>query len=112
MPWQKLREKLVEQTIQGVGFSEDIRKIAKASKTEFVKSIDSVVKKVYLDEQGFISSVDLENGQTIYADFFIDASGFSKVLMDELDNKWESYSKYLPVNCAIIFGSDFRSLQP
>ena len=73
------------------------------SKTEFVKSIDSVVKKVYLDEQGFISSVDLDNGQTINADFFIDASGFSKVLMNELDNKWESYSKYLPVNCAMPF---------
>ena len=73
------------------------------SKTEFVKTIDSVVKKVNLDSQGFITSVNLENDKVIEADFFIDASGFSKVLMSHLDNPWESYSKHLPVNCAMPF---------
>jgi len=36
-------------------------------------------------------------------DFFIDSTGFKRLLISELGVKWNSYSKYLPMNEAIAF---------
>ena len=36
-------------------------------------------------------------------DFYIDSSGFKKILIEKLGVKWISYSKYLPMNEAIAF---------
>ncbi len=39
-----------------------------------------------------------------HADFFIDCSGFSKILLNKTYNiKWKSYSQFIPVNSAFIF---------
>ncbi len=73
------------------------------SKATQVKHIDAIVKDVVLDENGFIKSVLLDNQQSIESDFFIDASGFQRVLMNKLDNPWVSYSDVLPVNSAMPF---------
>ena len=56
-------------------------------------------------ETGEIGSV---NGcRKYYADFFIDCSGFSKLLLGKtLGVKWKSYSKYLPLNSAIAFATE------
>jgi len=41
------------------------------------------------------------------AEFFIDCSGFAKLLMNKTYGiKWKSYSEYLPVNSAISFATD------
>ena len=37
------------------------------------------------------------------ADFFIDSTGFKKLLISKLGAKWTSYQKYLPMNEAIAF---------
>jgi tryptophan halogenase len=68
-----------------------------------VLSIDAVIKNVNCNENGNVLSVLLDNGQTIAADFFIDCSGFSRVLMKKLDIKWKSCKEYLPVNTAMPF---------
>ena len=57
-------------------------------------------------ESGNIVSV---NGETdkYSADFFIDCSGFSRLLLGKtLDVKWKSYSEYLPLNSAIAFATE------
>tara|TARA_B100000214_G_scaffold285815_1_gene215347 strand:- start:19 stop:1479 length:1461 start_codon:yes stop_codon:yes gene_type:complete len=56
-------------------------------------------------ETGEIGSV---NGcRKYYADFFIDCSGFSKLLLGKtLGVKWKSYSEYLPINSAIAFATE------
>ena len=60
-------------------------------------------------------SVDPETGrilsangsQNYGADFFIDCSGFSRLLLEKtLGVKWKSYSEYLPLNSAIAFSTD------
>ena len=56
-----------------------------------------------LSEQGEISKLKLKSGVEIEGDFFIDASGFARVLMKKLDNPWVSYKKNLPVNSAMPF---------
>ena len=56
-------------------------------------------------ETGEIGSV---NGcRKYHADFFIDCSGFSKLLLGKtLGVKWKSYSEYLPLNSAIAFATE------
>jgi len=60
-------------------------------------------------------SVDVETGRIISvkgsqdyaADFFIDCSGFSRLLVGKkLGVKWKSYSEYLPLNSAIAFTTE------
>ena len=57
------------------------------------------------EESGNIISV---NGALEYkADFFIDCSGFSRLLLGKVFNtKWKSYSEYLPLNSAVAFTTD------
>jgi tryptophan halogenase len=68
-----------------------------------VSCIDDQVVNVNLSETGDISTLLLESGKLIEGDFFIDASGFKRVLITKLGSKWISYKKHLPVNSALTF---------
>lgn len=82
------------------------KKICLAS--DNVKLISDTILDVNLNENGFVESLLLESKETVEGDFFIDASGFSKVLMKKLDATWVSYSKHLPVNTAMPFFIDYK----
>lgn len=89
----------------------DAHKVGKYFKKvcgERVKHIDSEVKNVNLDEQGFIKSLTLANEEQLDGDFFIDATGFARVLMKKLDVKWHSYKDNLPVDRAMPFLLDYE----
>lgn len=62
-----------------------------------VEHIDAKIAEVLCSEQnGNISAVQLENGQTINADLFIDCSGFSGLLIDKtLNCGYEDWSEWL-----------------
>jgi tryptophan halogenase len=77
-------------------------------KNNNTKHIDSEVIDIKLNEQGSIKSLLLANQQTVDGDFFIDASGFQRVLMNKLEAKWVSYKKHLPVNSAMPFLLDYQ----
>lgn len=84
----------------------DAHKVGKYFKEvcgENVKHIDSEVLDVILDDSGFIKELLLKNGETLAADFFVDATGFSRVLMKKLGAKWHSYKDKLPVDRAMPF---------
>lgn len=49
-----------------------------------------------------IKSLQLDTG-VLAGDFFIDASGFARVLTTALGGTWRSYREYLPVNTALPF---------
>ena len=72
-------------------------------RSQSVKCIDDEVLDVNLSEAGNISSVLLKSGSIVESDFFIDASGFQRILMTKLQSKWVSYQKHLPVNAALPF---------
>ena len=67
-----------------------------------VKHIDTEITDVQINEQG-IKSLQLTDGTTVSADFYIDCTGFSKKLMSALDVKWKSYKNNLPVDTAMPF---------
>lgn len=67
-----------------------------------VKHIDAVVSNIDV-ENDHISFLTLDSGDTITADFFIDCSGLSRILMKKLSVEWHSYKDILPVNTAMPF---------
>ena len=79
-----------------------LRKICEDRNIEIIE--DSIESVDINSEDGDITSV---NGkQKYYADFFIDCSGFSRLLLNgALDIRWKSYSEYLPLNSAIAFAT-------
>jgi hypothetical protein len=70
--------------------------------TDKVKHIDAEILDVRVDETG-IKSLLLSNEQEIFADFFIDCTGFARKLVSALGVSWTSYSKNLTVNSAMPF---------
>jgi tryptophan halogenase len=62
---------------------------------------DCIIKDISLDPQGDITSLISEDNEIIKGDFFIDCTGFKRVISSKLGVKWESYKEYLPMNHAI-----------
>jgi tryptophan halogenase len=63
---------------------------------------EDTIEDVFLDEQGYVKSLQGEKHIFQY-DFYIDATGFKKTIMNKLGGKWDSFSKYLKMNSAITF---------
>ncbi len=58
-------------------------------------------------ETGFIESLDLEDGQKIDGEFFIDCTGFYGLLIEKtLQSGFEDWSEFLPCNRAVTVGSE------
>ena len=70
--------------------------------------IDSEYAGCVKDTDGNITSIDLANGQTVTADYWIDATGFARVLVKEMDMGWISYRDSLTCDTAIPFLLDYK----
>jgi flavin-dependent dehydrogenase len=68
-----------------------------------VKHIDSVIKNVSLKANGDIDHITTEYGVKVYADLFIDCTGFARVLMKSVESKWISKKDILPMNTGLPF---------
>ncbi|MCZ4346562.1 tryptophan halogenase family protein [Devosia neptuniae] len=81
-----------------------------AGKSKGVEIIDAVVAGVQRDaESGDVTALELDNGQTLAADFVIDATGFRKqLIVKEMGVSWTSYAHELPVNRALPFWIDIK----
>ena len=66
-----------------------------------VKIYDDIITDVVIDEHG-VSTIKSDNREYKY-DFYIDSTGFKRLLIGKLGAKWQSYSKYLKMNSAIVF---------
>lgn len=73
-----------------------------------IKFVDGVVDEITLDnELGTIQSIKTKSGDEIFADFWFDASGFSRILMKKLDaDDWVSFNNHLLCNTAIPFPTE------
>ena len=94
-------------TVLGHSYHFDAHKVGKYFKEKCmehgVKNIVGEINQLNIDnETGFLKSVNIkESTEKIEADFWVDASGFSKVLIGNMDGGWESYKEVLPTNAAI-----------
>ena len=72
-----------------------------------VKFVDDIVNDVILDQEGFVKTLVGDKNQ-YDADFFIDCSGFKRVIASKLNAKWIDCKKYLPMNSAIAFPTEYK----
>ncbi len=78
------------------------RYLRELCKTRGVERIEATVNKVVVDERQFIHSLELDNGQTLTSDFFIDCTGFKGLLIEgALNIGYEDWTHYLPCNRAV-----------
>ena len=90
------------------GFQFDGLKVGKYIKKYLLSntkttSIDAIIMDSYINPKGLVENIVLDDGQTIYGDFFIDSSGFAKVISKKLDMGWVSYKDSLLVDRAMPF---------
>ncbi|WP_096667489.1 tryptophan halogenase family protein [Polaromonas sp. AET17H-212] len=68
-----------------------------------IKRVDALVQAVTVDPQGKVTTVNTDKGN-FDGDFFIDASGFSRLILGKgLGIEWESFQKYLLLDAALPF---------
>ena len=79
--------------------------LQKLCKENNINIIDDKITDVNLNNDG-IEAIDTEKGGRLTADWFIDSTGFSKVLIGKLGAKWLSYKDYLPLKEAIAFPTE------
>lgn len=72
-----------------------------------VDIIDREIDQVVLDEQGYVSKlIDSQKQEHAY-DFYIDSSGFKRVIASKLNAKWVDVTEQLPMNGAIAFPTGY-----
>jgi len=69
-----------------------------------INLIEDEILDVTLNEQGEVSIIRGEKATYQY-DFYIDATGFKRLLINKVGGKWNSYSKYLKMKSAIAFAT-------
>lgn len=70
--------------------------------------VDGIVEHVNLDERGYVRELVDQTGTAHAGDFFIDASGFNRVIMNALGAKWIDLKDHLPMNHAIAFPTPYK----
>lgn len=69
--------------------------------------IKAEIETVSLANDGSIQSLTTSQGKTLNYDFYIDSTGFHRLLLQKtMRVAWQSYKKYLPVNSAIAFPTE------
>jgi tryptophan halogenase len=100
-------------TIMGHSYHFDAKKVGEYFKEYAVKSgvkcVDTEVTSLNTNkDNGELDSVESTIGN-ISADFWVDCSGFSRVLIGPMGGGWNSYEEYLPVNSAIPYIQQYEN---
>jgi tryptophan halogenase len=66
---------------------------------------EDTISDIIINENGNIKNIKSNSKDYIY-DFYIDSTGFKKILISKLGAKWISYKEYLPMNEAIAFPTE------
>ena len=59
-------------------------------------------------KNGELQKVILKDGTEIESDFWIDCTGFNRVLSKSVGSEWVSYSEYLPINSALVYSHKYE----
>ncbi len=91
----------------------DAREFSKYLKNFLTKDprvtvIDATIKDVELDERGWVENLILDDGSRLGGDFFVDSTGFKRLIANKLDVGWTSYKDVLPVDRAMPFIVDYK----
>tara|TARA_B100000085_G_scaffold232983_1_gene220298 strand:+ start:1911 stop:3380 length:1470 start_codon:yes stop_codon:yes gene_type:complete len=76
--------------------------LTKLSIERGIDVIDDEINDVVLNENGEVDYLVGEK-DNYNSEFYIDSTGFKRVIMSKLGAKWKSYEDYLKLNTAIVF---------
>jgi len=76
--------------------------LSKVAIEKNISIVDDEILDVVLTDEGTIDHLVGENNK-YSSDFYIDSTGFRRILISKLGAKWKSYSEYLKMNSAIVF---------
>jgi len=79
--------------------------LIKLSRLNGINVIEDEINDIVLDNNGYIENLKGFK-KSYYYDFYIDSTGFKRILMNKLGAKWNSYGKYLKMKSAIVFPSE------
>lgn len=80
----------------------------KLSQNRNINIINADIEQVILDEKGNIDQLITKTKEKLSYDFYVDSSGFHRLLLQQsMGIKWKSYQKYLPMNSAIAFPTEY-----
>lgn len=84
------------------------------AESQGVTRVEGLVEKVNSNpDNGYISSLTLQSGQTIEADLFVDCSGFAGILIDKtLKTPYVDWSHWLPMDSAIAVQTELTKTPP
>lgn len=71
-----------------------------------INIIEAKILDLCIDENGYISNLIDDKNTKHFADFFIDSSGFKRIISSKLGTRWIDCRKYLPMNAAIAFPTE------
>ena len=77
-----------------------------------IEIIEAEIAGPIIDNDGFVTHLVDGCGNHYSGDFFIDSSGFSRVIASKLGAEWVDWSKYLPLNSAIAFQTAYEEKIP
>lgn len=78
-----------------------------------VTRVEGTMRAAIRSGNGFIESVELEDGRSITGDFFIDCTGFRAFLLDQtLGSDFEDWSHFLPCDRAVAVKTSISSSIP
>ena len=79
--------------------------LLRLAKSIGINLIEDEISDVILDDSGYIKN--LIGAKQHYAyDFYIDSTGFKRLLINKLGAKWQSYGQYLKMKSAITFQTE------
>jgi tryptophan halogenase len=94
----------------------DARKLAKTlseiGQDRGIIHVEGVVEDYTTDDEGYVTTLKLENGESIKTDFIFDCSGFKSFFSKKFNTKWISAKQHLTVNAAMPFFIDMNSEIP
>jgi len=70
--------------------------------------IDDEIVDITLDENGFVDSLTGVDGAVYNYDFYVDSTGFKRIIINKLGAKWIDCSEQLPMNSAIAFPTGYK----
>lgn len=79
--------------------------LIKEAKKININIIEDEINDIILSDDGSIKCVNGQKDSYEY-DFYIDSTGFKRILMNKLDAKWVSFGKYLKMKAALTFPTE------
>ncbi len=80
--------------------------LAEIGQDRGIVRVEGVVEDYTTDDEGYVTSLKLENGESVKTDFIFDCSGFKSFFSKKFNTKWISAKDHLTVNSAMPFFID------